>query len=73
MECGRKERETATSTKGNMWQIRNKGMGYLLGRLGMFTKDIICKIYVKTMVRCFGPMEVTTKAIGRAGFRMEKA
>lgn len=59
--------------KVNIIKIKNRVMVYLLGKVEMFTKEILIMIYEMDMVRCIGATEVTIKDNGKMGYSMVKA
>jgi hypothetical protein len=58
--------------KVNIIEIKNKVMVYLLGKVEMFTKEILIMIYEMDMVRCIGATEVTIKDNGKMEYSMVK-
>ena len=58
--------------KVNIIKIKNKVMVYLLGKVEMFTKEILIMIYEMDMVRCIGVTEATIRGNGKMEYSMVK-
>lgn len=64
MECGKRDQEWATSTRGSTRLIKSTGMEFFPGHQAMFIRVIMTKIWGQDTEKCTGVMAAITKEIG---------
>lgn len=64
MECGKKDQELVTNTRGSTKLIKSMAMEFFHGHQETFTKGTMRKIFVQDTGKCIGVMVAITKEIG---------
>lgn len=71
-DCGKKEMETLKNMKVTTSKIKNKGMVFIHGKMGVFTRAILWMMWNKGMGKCIGQMEEFIKGNGSIINKLEK-
>ena len=71
-EYGKEVQEIVINMKDNIQMIKNQVMGFLLGRVEIFIKEIMNLMLEMDMDKCIGVMVVFIRANGKMVFSMGK-